>query len=498
MAMKPPAVLARVLATVAALLISGAGWAGPWVAPGNLALRHDIQVLADAGVITAPVTSWPLSWGDILNDIATYDRKEKLSLDQSAALLRVRRIGNQSVRLREINFSVDAKYDTEPSRLRGFEDRAREGVDVVIGAGWLGKTVAAEVQVGGVSRPDDDDDIRLDGSYVGVAIGNYMVSAGVMERWWGPGYDGSIILGNNHRPIPAVSIERNDTAPFKSPWLSWLGPWDASFVWGQLEDDRVVPNARYLGLRINFRPIQSLEIGLSRSAQWCGNGDRPCDLDTLVKLAIGQDNEGDNGVDLSSEPGNQLAGIDFRWAPDFAPLGGALYMQLIGEDEAGGLPSRFLGQLGVEISGSIRNIGYRAFAEFAGTTCQFYESSSRPNCGYNNAIYQTGYRYEGRSIGHSADNDAELFSIGGVGIEPDGDIWQGVVRLGQLNDSGPLDIRNTVSPTPADYLELEISHRKSLVFGEIEIGAGLSRFKDTLTGERQDDTRLFVGWRVPF
>ncbi|MEM7763638.1 MAG: capsule assembly Wzi family protein [Pseudomonadota bacterium] len=472
--------------------------AGPWVAPGDMALRHDIQTLADAGVIKAPVTSWPLSWGDVLNDIADYRDPEGLSDAESEALLRVRRIGSQATRRRIIQAEIDAHYDTEPGLLRGFEDRAREDTDIAVSAGWLGDRFAAEIVVNGVSSPDDDQDVRLDGSYVGVAIGNYMVSAGAMERWWGPGYDGSIILGNNQRPIPAISIERNDTAPFKSKWLSWLGHWDASFVWGQLENERAVPNARFLGLRLNFKPLDSLEIGLSRTAQWCGSGDRPCDLDTLVKLAIGRDNLGDEGVDIANEPGNQLAGVDVRWSPKFAPLNGAAYLQLIGEDEAGGLPSRFLGQLGFEVAGVYRDLNYRAFAEYAGTACQFYEDSSRPNCGYNSLTYETGYRYKGRSIGHSADNDAEVLSVGAVIAERDGDVWQVVLRDASLNTEGEPDFRNTISSVPAEYSALEISYRKEFAGGLLELGGGLSRFEDNVTGESNNDSRLFIGWRMPF
>ena len=27
----------------------------------------------------------------------------------------------------------------------------------------------------------------------------------VTDRWWGPGWDGSLILSNNARPIPAIT-----------------------------------------------------------------------------------------------------------------------------------------------------------------------------------------------------------------------------------------------------------------------------------------------------
>lgn len=65
-----------------------------------------------------------------------------------------------------------------------------------------------------------------------------------------------------------------------------------------------------------FVPFPSLEIGLSRGAQWCGDG-RPCDFDTFVDLFLGRDNRRDDGIDPEIEPGNQLAGIDVRWTPGF-------------------------------------------------------------------------------------------------------------------------------------------------------------------------------------
>lgn len=481
----------------AAIVLAPAANAGPWMVPDSLALRHDVQLLADAGVIEAPVTSWPLSWGDILNDLAAFDATESLTEIEHAAVMRVRRLGGRQMSLRSLRWGVRATYDAETTTLRGFQRRARESTEISVSGEWVGDTVAARIEVTGVDSDNDKQDVRLDGSYAAVAIGNVMVSAGALDRWWGPGYDGSLILSNNARPIPAISIERNDTAPFRSRWLSWIGPWDASFVWGQLESGRDVPNARFLGLRVNFRPLRSLEIGLSRTAQWCGSG-RPCDLDTFVKLAIGRDNRGDSGVDFENEPGNQLAGVDIRWSPDALPLNGAIYGQFIGEDEAGGFPSRFLGQLGAEISGEWRMLSYRAYAEYAATTCQFYESSALSNCAYNNAIYETGYRFRGRSIGHSADNDADIYSIGAIAVEPDGDSWDATLRFGELNNEGAPDARNTISPTPVDYIQAEVSYTTPLSAGVLNVGAGLSRFEDKISGARDDDSRLFVEWRINF
>ncbi len=98
---------------------------------------------------------------------------------------------------------------------------------------------ALNLQGAYAANPDDGQEFRPDGSYVGVNFGNYMLSAGFMERWWGPGWDNSLILSTNARPIPSVTLERNYTDPFKSKWLSWIGPWRASIAMGRAESSGV-------------------------------------------------------------------------------------------------------------------------------------------------------------------------------------------------------------------------------------------------------------------
>src|ERR1700741_223764 len=87
------AITARTVVTI--VLLSGfaaAARADPWLAPGDEALRSDIQLLADAGILHGPVTSWPLSWPDIARDALAADAR---GLDEATAdaLLRVRRLG---------------------------------------------------------------------------------------------------------------------------------------------------------------------------------------------------------------------------------------------------------------------------------------------------------------------------------------------------------------------------------------------------------------------
>ena len=44
--------------------------AEPWSNPDDLLIRHDIHLLVDSGVLNIPITTWPLSWGDIAYNLS--------------------------------------------------------------------------------------------------------------------------------------------------------------------------------------------------------------------------------------------------------------------------------------------------------------------------------------------------------------------------------------------------------------------------------------------
>jgi hypothetical protein len=271
-----------------------------------------------------------------------------------------------------------------------------------------------------------------------------------------------------------------------------------SVIFGRMEEERTVPNTRFFGLRLNFRPIPSLEIGLSRTAQWCGDG-RPCDFDTFIDLLLGKDNRGDPGVTPENEPGNQLAGVDFRWAVTPLDVPIALYGQLIGEDEASGFPSRFIGQFGIEGTGVFRDRwSYRWFGEAAATTAAFYQSEKFFNFAYNHAIYWTGYRYRGRAVGHGTDNDSQVISFGLTVVDEREHRWNGVARFGDLNRYGIPDNRNSLTPTKQEIVSLDLTHSREFRYGVIEVGLGYVNLDDIASAQSDGDTRAFIQWRSEY
>lgn len=474
---------------MALILIAGSALAAdPVIAPGDAALRHDIQLLADAGILRGPVTTWPLAWTSILAELDRADAADWTPAEALAAA-RVQAQGQRESR-RGRRHRAALSGAEEPLRWRSFANTPRESGELAAGLSWIGERFDVKLHGQVVASPEDGQEFRMDGSRLAAVIGNYSVAASTLDRWWGPGWDGSLILSSNARPIPALTFDRVLTDAFESRWLSWLGPWDVSAVFGQMEGQRSVPDTQFFGLRFNFRPLPSLEIGLSRTAQWCGEG-RPCDLDTFVDLLLGRDNRGDEGIDTGNEPGNQLAGIDFRWTPGVSDRQITFYGQFIGEDEAGGFPSKFLGQAGIETSGLWRDHwSWRGFLELASTKCRFYQSGDDYDCAYNHGIYQTGYRYRGRAIGHGSDNDSLMLSTGLFLVGPDDSQWQLLARYGELNRGGMPDPRNTLTMTRQDLASLDLMHSRTFQYGVIDVGLGAERL------DSDTDARAFIQWRT--
>jgi hypothetical protein len=346
-----------------------------------------------------------------------------------------------------------------------------------------------------VGNPDDDQTVRADGSYAGVAFGNWMLAASAVDRWWGPGWDGSLILSSNARPVPAVVVNRNVSSAPQTRWLRWVGPWSATALMGQLEHDRDVPDALLFGARVAFRPVPSLEIGLSRTAQWCGEG-RPCDLSTFWNLLVGNDTVGVTTT-RPEEPGNQLAGADLRWTGGPHGRHYAVYGQMIGEDISGGAPSKFTGLYGVEYWGRLErmNASYRVHLEGVDTAVNFL-GPDKFNTAYEHTIYTDGYRYRGRAIGDSLDNDGRMLSFGAIFIVNHGRTWNALLQYANVNRDDSEKGPHSVSATAARISGIEVGHGRPLGPGTLKLSLGYERFAHTSLDESNDSVRVLVQWHT--
>jgi len=231
-------------------------------------------------------------------------------------------------------------------------------------------------------------------------------------------------------------------------------------------------------MTVGFRPLQSLEINLRRTAQWGGEG-RPQTVKSFIELVSGISDNCDTSSCRSEEPGNQLGGIDLRW--DLPWFDASLYMQRIGEDEAGGLPSKSASQFGLQFS--LDNAWFQGigFVEYDDTSTS--SSSQRYNVLYNHHIYNTGYRYQGRAIGATWDNDSTVSSFGVVGYLNGGDSIEARFSTGKLN----IDSLNSGNPTlhsitrlGGEFYSLSAKWQRSFVWGDLQVEG---RYTDKLVDE---------------
>jgi hypothetical protein len=441
-----------------------------WFESGDALLRSDLLLLNDAEVITLPVMQWPIPRAAVRHAMSNAKRHFATNAAVDAAIARVQaRLDNTGKRSYDV--SVTGGH---PGSLRGFDTLGREEAELSAGARLENPRFSVGLRVTGVTDADDDQALRLDGSHGTLALGNWLLSAHTLDRWWGPGHESSLILSNNARPMPTVMVERATALPFGSRWLSWLGPWRFSFGISQMEDDREdIDSPLFMAWRITVMPFEKLELGFSRTAQFCGT-QLVCDWDSFGNMLAGNDNV---GIDATpeNEPGNQMAGFDLRWSSPIGNLPYAIYGQGIGEDESSYLPVKYLMQFGIETWKPFSDGALlQTFLEYSNTTCSDL-SSSGPyyNCGYNQGRFNAeGYRYRGRVIGHTTDNDAEALALGGTLTTARGDVWSATARAADLNRDG-IDVRNTVSGGPARYAALEAGWRGRMAGGELSARLGV-------------------------
>lgn len=372
--------------------------AGPvLLSPDDLGLREDLAWLVDRRVLSLPLTTWPLPSMMLESELANARSRDWPALDADA-LARVERA------LARHKTPATAGLRLNSARHPGLDgDRTASGAaDAALGLRTHGERWSMRLQVNAhahsLSKPGQQG--TLAGSYAALALRSTIVSFGAVDRWWGPGRYTSPILSNAARPFPALTLRRaRDEAPGPD-WLRWIGPWGYEFSLGQLQHFEPA-RARTLGLRLYARPLSGMEIGLSRHIQWGGEG-RPDGLPALRDALLGNSNIGDADRRSRDDPSNELAGFDLRLSHlDADGRAWVGHLQLIGEDEAHTLPSRFIMTAGLQLKYSWR--GGRLEWSVEGTDTMNRRLGVRDvselQPAYTSTAYPDGYYHQGLPIG---------------------------------------------------------------------------------------------------
>ncbi|MCE9686187.1 capsule assembly Wzi family protein [Shewanella sp. AS16] len=484
------------------LCFSSAAMAAPWIDASDIYLRADIQALADAGAITVPVNTFPLMWSGIGADLAKVE-PETLSPSVAQAFARVNFYYRNAVANRG-NASIKAVAASDAARFRHFGSDSREQGELKGSYEYLGGNFAFKAAASGSYDPEDGRNFRLDDSYLAVILGNWVMSAGAIEQWWGPGFDSALHKSTNARPLPSLMLSRNNAAGFETPWLSWIGPWTLTTGFSLLEKERAVPRTALWSFRAGIRPIRQLEMGVSWTTQFCGEG-QECDAGTFFDAISGGTECADGSAScdpaMHTKIGNQMAGFDARYGDTWFGMPVGLYLERTCEDSSGSMPWNLADcakLLGADTRINFEQQQYKLFFEYTNTLVACGENLNAFNCFYEHSTYQSGSRYYGRALGSTYDSDAKVYALGLVGQFADSQGFTSILRYAKLNNDGK-NRGGLWAPQPLkeDILMLELSYRLPLWRGMASLGGTLSE-SDFVTQDTKTHASLFGTYEYRF
>lgn len=262
-----------------------------------------------------------------------------------------------------------------------------------------------------------ENDLNFDDSYISYLINeDFVLKAGLFDKWWSPSKNSSLILSNSARPFPKLSLATYKKIQINSGPLRFLKSYDFDIFIGRLENNRTIPKALVFGNRVSFNPSNNFVFSFLRVSQFGGKG-RDVNFSIVKNMILGKDTVSGK-LSSKNQPGNQIAGIDFLYQNKFSSNNFyKIYGQFLGEDGPDPLnktlnfikfPSKRFGLLGIDLSiNNVKGENININVEHINTNTGF------DNVTYNHSIYKSGYRYYKQPIGASIGTDStrNIFSI---------------------------------------------------------------------------------------
>jgi hypothetical protein len=148
--------------------------------------------------------------------------------------------------------------------------------------------------------------------YVGVQVGPENISFGRENLWWGPGQDSAFAFSDNAGPF--VMLNFDQTKPIVLPWIfKYLGEMRTQFIFGELSGHLRPRYPQVNAQKVTFDITKDLEVGITRSAFWGGQG-HPVTLGDFEKSLFSTGSTGCGfGYGDRCDPGDRHTGFDARW-----------------------------------------------------------------------------------------------------------------------------------------------------------------------------------------
>jgi hypothetical protein len=381
----------------------------------------------------------------------------------------------------------------KPENLQGLAlGEGFSGLMDVSSFGQVGEFFSAYVhpqfQVG-----EDDRDARLVEGYAKLQWKNLALRIGRQSLWWGPGYHGTLLFGNNAPPLDQVRI--GTAEPFELPWLfKYLGPVRFELLYARLEEDRDHPHAKLAAWRLDLAPFSFLELGVGRVVQFDGGGRPSMDpLDYLAVLVVSKDDRNskyNTNTILSLDAAIRIRDVDrvFPLTKDLVLYGELGVDDTCCEHVVWPLKPAYL--IGVYFPNFFRRGDTEFRVEWTQTT----------SFSFSHGIYTDGYSHDGFPIAHYVGTRGQdLYFRVAERVDPRLQVGLefGVAKV------GPTDIRLLNVPREErKYAGIDLSYRAtdrfSLLFGyryeRVEHANFTANQQETDHIVRLEATYSFSGW----
>ena len=161
--------------------------------------------------------------------------------------------------------------------------------------------------VQGPAAQSDTNRFRTIEAYGGVRFGDFEISVGKQELYWGPTYDAPLVFSDNAEPTKNAKL--STIAPIRLPGvLRYFGEIRAEIVVGKLGGQEYTWRPWFNAQKLTFKLTGNLEMGFTRWSEFGGVG-YPITLGSLISnLTTVSSRNGQSGY-----PGEVKGAFDFRY-----------------------------------------------------------------------------------------------------------------------------------------------------------------------------------------
>jgi len=223
--------------------------ASPWLETNDPYVRADLQLLADAGLLDAPINHYPLRWATFGDDVKSKSTKVNASLAQKHINYML-----MSAKVQRGKKYSKAVIGNSPSSAIGFGQANKDEWGIYAGYENMFDDFSFRIN-SGYSKHNTDSGMEQDfvwnDSYLALNAGKFLFSVGAIDRWWGPSWQHNLSFANYGLSNPSIAVN------YLGDKLPIIGYWSIETVVDFLDSD-----FDYLSsTRLMVKPLRFLEFG---------------------------------------------------------------------------------------------------------------------------------------------------------------------------------------------------------------------------------------------